>query len=181
MNSDVTKSAQVSAVIILLVIPCLSAIGADWKTFASRGGWSISYPADWRIGSCQSCTDPTAEDVFVDFFPPSLKTADGWVMVSPLARRPSDISVDAWLAKVSREANLNPHVHEAESKVNGLSALRVRYRSPQGEMEEIYVVSGSRTFSVSFSADPGSPGTSLETLPNYPIYSKMFRSFRVKR
>lgn len=88
---DVTKLIQLSAVVILLLMPCLPAIDAGWKTFASRGGWNIIYPADWRIGSCQTCNDPKAADVFVDFSPPPTRTTDGWVMVSPLARKPSDI------------------------------------------------------------------------------------------
>lgn len=101
-------------------------------------------------------------------------------MVEPLQSKPSATSVDAWLTEISIEANLNPHVTEQKLKLNGLPALKVRYRHPDGDMEEVYVVSGSKTFSVGFSADPGAPGTPLEKLRNYATYLKMSQSFRVK-
>ena len=151
-----------------------------WKVFANRAGWSISYPADWHIASCRSCNDPKAADVFVDFFPPRKRTADGWVMVSRLANKPADTSVDAWLVQVSATANVNKRIHDEPLQVDGLPAIKVRYRQPEGETEEVYVVSGSNTFSVSFSADPGSAGTSLESLHNYATYVRMLQSFRVK-
>ena len=99
-------------------------------------------------------------------------------MVSPLASKPSGISVDAWLADISKRANLNPHIAEQKLSVNGLPALRVRYRHPDGDSEEVYVISGSQTFSIAFGGAPRTPGTPLEKLPSYATYLKMLESFR---
>ena len=101
-------------------------------------------------------------------------------MVSPLETKPSDTSVDSWLAKVCRTNNLNPPISHERMAVNGLPALKVRYRSSEGEMEDVYVISGSKTFSISFSADPSSPGTPIDKLRNYATYLKMVESFHVK-
>ena len=101
-------------------------------------------------------------------------------MVSPLQDKPNNIGLDAWFADIESTANLNPRISERRFTLNGLSALRVRYLNPgMGiEMEETYVLSGSHTFSISFSGDK--PGEKLENLPNYPVYTKMVESFQVK-
>ena len=110
-----------------------------------------------------------------------MKTADGWVMVSPLASKPSDTSVDAWLTDTSNGANLNTHVAEQSLTLNGLPALKVRYSTADGQaVEDVYVASGTRTFSMAFSPDQGTPVTPLEMLRNYAIYMKMLNSFRVE-
>lgn len=70
-------------------------------------------------------------------------------MVEPLADKPSGTSVDAWLTDISKGSNLNPHVHEQKLTLNDLPALKVRYRTRDGEeMEAVYVASGSETFAV---------------------------------
>jgi hypothetical protein len=45
-------------------------------------------------------------------------------------------------------------------------------------MEAVYVVAGSRTFSIGFSGD--NPGTPLEMLGNYPVFMRMVQSFEVQ-
>jgi hypothetical protein len=47
------------------------------------------------------------------------------------------------------------------------------------EMEDVYVVSDSQTFSISFGGDK--PGIALAEYGNYPIYLEMVGSFKVKR
>jgi hypothetical protein len=170
-------------VTLALAAVCLSAqTTSGWKPFKSRGGWNISHPKEWRIGSCQSCKDPTAPGVFVDFFPPRMKTDEGWVMVEPLQDKPSRMTDDEWLADISRTDNLNSHIAEEKIRLNGFSALRVRYRTEGGEeIESVYVVSGSGTLAVTFSGDlNGSrPGVQLETLPNYHSYLQMLGTLRI--
>jgi hypothetical protein len=148
-----------------------------WKIFSNRAGWSISYPADWNIGSCRSCKDPTAPDVFVNFFPPSNIDFDGWVMVEHLASKPSDSSVDSWLADTARKANLNPRLSEKGITLDGSPALKVRYRTATGdETEVVYVVVGLETFEIHFGGQ--APGVPLEKLGNYATYLKMLGTFR---
>ena len=152
----------------------------SWKVFSNRAGWSIRYPAGWKIGSCRSCPDPTAPDVFVDFFPPADSGSDGWVMIAHLRDKPSGMSVDAWFEDLKRAANLNPEIDEQRLMLNGLPALRVRYRNPYvGDMETVYVISGSRTFKLEFSDDK--PLRPMENMRNYPTYRRMLETFTVTR
>ena len=169
--------------IMVTLLICALAYGETpkWKLFSNRAGWSINYPADWKIESCKSCQDPTAPNVFVDFFPSS-NTDSGWVMVQPLADKPSGTTVDAWLTKISQTTNLNPQLAAQRLTLNDLPALKARYRNPNGgghEMEQVYVVSSSRTFAITFDGD--NPGHSLEEFGNYHIFLQMVESFKVKR
>ncbi len=152
----------------------------DWKVFTNRAGWSIHYPSGWKIGSRRSCSDPTAPTVHVDFFPPADSGSDGWVMIEHLGDKPSGASVDAWFAKLKRTANLNPEIEEEQFALNGLPALRVRYRNPySGEMESVYVISGHQTFEVEFSDDR--PLRPTEHMRNYATYRRMLETFTVAR
>jgi len=153
---------------------------AKWKTFSNRAGWSIEYPADWKISSCHSCSDVTAPNVFVDFFPPVEKDYDeGWLVVEHLADKPADRSADEWLAEVKRTDSLNPQIKEEKSTLNSSLAFQVRYRNPSGrgyEMEAVYVICNSKTFAISFQ---GKDGSSIESLRNYPIYRRMLSTFKI--
>jgi hypothetical protein len=167
-----------------MTVLTLSAAGQTYpksKVFVSRGGWEISYPADWRIESCHACKDPREPGVYVDFFAP--EPNQGWVMVEPLAEKPFDESTDSWLAKMAETANVNPHLHEERIKVNEQPSLKVRYRTSTGQqMEEVYVLSNRKTFKIEFSGDLSNQGTlePLETLRNYQTYLKMLRTFKVQ-
>ncbi len=165
-----------------LVLICGEAHGQrpTWKRFSNRAGWSIAYPADWKVASCKSCPDPRAPNVFVDFFPP-LDRDSGWVMVEHLADKPASTSVDAWFTDLKQTANLNAPVQEQRFTLQGLPALKVRYRNPSGagiEMEEVYIVAGSKTFAVLFSGSKS--GVPLEEEGNYRIYLRMLDTFRGK-
>jgi hypothetical protein len=105
---------------------------------------------------------------------------DGFVIVSPLENKPLAISLDAWFAKVESSENQNPETARLSFILNGLPALKVRYINTNmggAEIEEVYVVSGSRTFSIEFSGDHAGR---LETLRNFPVYTKMVESFKVR-
>jgi hypothetical protein len=154
--------------------------GPAWKVFSNRAGWSISYPGDWTIGSCRSCKDPTAPEVFVDFFPPTDRES-GWVMIEHLADKPSGMTVDTWFAEIKQTNNLNPRLKERSFILHDRPALSVRYRNSNNggeEMESVYVVSGSRTFAINFSGEK--PGLSLEQFGNYDTFLQMVKSFGVK-
>jgi hypothetical protein len=153
----------------------------QWKVFSNRAGWSIRYPAGWSTASCNSCTDPAAPEVFVDFFPPKDRDS-GWVLIQHLGDKPRGETIDAWFTQVKQTANLNPLLKEERFTLNRLPALRVRYRNDSGrgyEMEEVYVVCGSRTFEIGFGGDK--EGLALEAYANYPIYVRMVETFNVKR
>jgi hypothetical protein len=177
------RKAIVLPALIALVLLMMSAVGRTqptWKSFANHAGWSISYPADWSIGSCRNCKDPTAPDAFVDFFPPAKRDSDGWVMVERLASKPPETSVDAWFENISKTANLNPRLREERIMLDRLPALRVAYRTATGdEMEAVYVVSGLETFEIHFGGQR--PGVPVDRLGNYATYQKMLGTFRVKR
>jgi hypothetical protein len=165
---------------LLLLYAIAFAEGPAWKVFSNRAGWSIEYPGDWTIGSCKNCKDPTAPEVFVDFFPPT-GSESGWVMVEHLADKPSGMNLDAWFAEIKQTDDLNPRLKEQSFIVHDLPALSVRYRNPNNggeEMESVYVVSGSRTFAIEFSGEK--PGVSLEQFGNYNTFLQMVKSFRVK-
>jgi len=152
-----------------------------WKSFSNRAGWTINYPANWTVGSCKSCSDPSAPDVYVNFSHPEGGTL-GEVMVESLASKPAETSVEAWFADVKRSANQNPRLKEQRFTLDGLPALRVRYRNPSQrgyESESVYVVSGAQTFAIEF--DGVEQGRSLETSGNYSVYLQMVKTFRVKR
>jgi hypothetical protein len=172
---SLTRMAVIACYVLLVCAPTRGQNHHTWKTFTSREGWSIQYPADWTTGSCHSCPDPHAPRIFVDFFPPSNRD-NGWVMVEPLQRKPTSTAVDAWLAQVAAEANQNPHLNEQKLTVAGEPGLRVRYQSPTGEMEEVFVVSGDKTFSIAFDSDAAKGP--LESLRNYATFNKMVGSFR---
>ena len=172
------------AFVLAVTIAAFSAAGQaapKWRLFVSRAGWSINYPAGWRLGSCNSCKDLRKPGVYVDFFSPDPQK--GLVMVEPLADRPSDASADPWLTEVAKTANVNPHLQEQRLLVDDQPALRVRYRTSSGQqMEAVYVVFGSKTFEIEFSGDLSEQGAvdSLETLGSYQTYLKMLATFRVR-
>jgi hypothetical protein len=137
-----------------------------WKHFKNRAGWNIEYPSDWKTGSCHSCPDTSAPNVFVTFLPPVDSTNGGSVMVSPLRDKPNNISLDSWFRDIEAKANLNLRIREQRFTLNGLPAARARYRNDAAggiEMEEVYILSGSRTFSISFDSDR--PGKPLDSQP----------------
>jgi hypothetical protein len=168
--------------VICGLLPIVLTARPKWKTFSNRAGWSIAYPADWSIGSCRSCLDPTAPDVYVDFFPPNKRGAGSSVMVQHLSDQPSNVTLDRWFAEIKRTANQNAQVSEERVSLDGRAALKVRYRNPNNGgygMEAVYVVAHGQTFSIDFSGEAGGPA--LEPLENYKIYLDMVKSFRFKR
>jgi hypothetical protein len=154
---------------------------STWKSFSNRAGWTINYPSNWTVSSCKSCPDPSAPDVFVNFSHPKDGTF-GEVMVESLASKPPEMSGDAWLSELKQSANQNSRISEERLTLDGLPALRVRYRNPSQkgyESESVYVASPSRTFVIEF--DSVEMGRSVETSANYSTYLEMIKSFRVKR
>ena len=160
--------------------------GASWKTFSNRAGWSIKYPPGWTIGSCRNCSDPTDPEVFVDFFPPmsprETNSDEGWVIIQNLGRKPTGQTIDEWFLQIKQASNQNPRLKEESMELNGLPALRVRYRNPYNgghEFDTVYVVAGVKSFSISFSGNRG--GVTIENLRNYPVFVQMLLTFTVNR
>lgn len=173
------RLAAIAAIVTWLWCPFTSAAANEWKTFSSRTGWSIEYPSDWSTASCHSCPDPRAPGVYVDFFPPNNQDGDGWVMVEPLASKPTHETADEWLSEIAGSANLNPQLGAKKLTVSGLPALRVLYRTSNGQqMEAVYVVAGRQTFSIGFSGD--ALRAPINTLPRYAIYNRMIDTFHVR-
>jgi hypothetical protein len=125
-------------------------------------------------------TDPK---VYIDFFPHHEKDVnEGWVLIEHLADKPAGVNTDDWLSRIKRTADLNPRIAEDTIVLDGLPGLRVRYRNPHNggyEIESVYIVSGTQTFAVSFSAERA--GITLVTLKNYPVYVHMLSTFKIAR
>lgn len=174
------KASMILVAITLVAMPKCSPSQTRprWKAFANRAGWSISYPAAWKIGSCRDCQDPTAPDVFVDFFPP--KPADGWVIIEHLENKPQATPADAWLQGISTTANLNPRYREENLTLGGFPGLKVRYHNPSAgvDTESVYVVCGLETFEIDFGGEMH--GVPVDELANYSTYLKMLRTLQMK-
>src|SRR5262245_43818736 len=96
------KSMRVLIVALAMAaMPAASQTPAQsaWKTFTNRAGWSIQYPAKWKVGSCNNCSDPAAGDVFVTFSDPARPTDR--VMIDHLIPKPADKSTSQWLQEMS--------------------------------------------------------------------------------
>lgn len=180
-NSLVKSLVNVTAALVAVLI-CSSAVrGSDghWNTFKSRSGWTVAYPGSWETASCHSCSDPRAAGMYVDFFPPEDRAGDGWVMISPLEDKPANTSVDRWLVEIADSANQNPHIREKRFSSGGKPAFEVQYRASDGAfMDDVYVISGRRTFSIAFSG--GRDGVAVEKFGNYPVFCRMVESFTIK-
>lgn len=148
----------------------------SWKSFSNRAGWSMRYPADWTVGSCRACEDPSAPNVYVEFSPPG-SDAGAWVTVDHVEDRPADQTPEAWLRKLARTGAAV--VAERWLTLDSLPALEVRYRAQDSsEFVTTYVVAGTQTFSIELAnARPGA----VERVPRWATYRRMLSSFRVRR
>jgi hypothetical protein len=174
-NAGVSRTPQYLICCLLLTlawaIPSRQAAGQDvdtskWKTFANRAGWSIKHPSDWKVGSCNSCSDPTDPYVFVSLYHPS---DNALMMVQHLIDKPENQTVRQWLDDLKSTANLNPRISEEWITLDGQPALKVITSNPDNTQgEDIYVVYGDRTFYVSFERNT----------PSDAIFRQMLITFR---
>ena len=119
---------------------------SKWKSFTNRAGWSIKYPSDWSIGSCNNCNDPTDPSVFVNLFPPS---GHELITIDHLTDKPPDRSIDDWLVQLSKQTVANPRLNEEWGFLDGVRSLKVKNRSPgTGISENLYFVKGSKSFAI---------------------------------
>jgi hypothetical protein len=161
-----------------------------WTAYERDGdeqSWAAKHALFFRsifissLGSALTRVQSGDNEALRTFMPHEGADLNGSVMVSPLRDKPGNVGLDAWFSEVERTANLNPRSSEHRFELNGKAALRVRYlNSAAGgtEMEAVYVVAGSRTFSIVFSGN--NRGTPLETLGNYPVFMRMVQSFEVQ-
>jgi len=136
--------ATIALVVLAIAGPLRAAdVTATWIAFASKSGWTIKYPPKWQVGSCNSCTDPTAPNVPVSFFDPSSRDL---VRIEILQNKPGDQTIEGWLHRVAETAVLNPRISEEWTDLDKRRALTVRTRNPDStQSENIYVVDQSRT------------------------------------
>src|SRR5689334_17890415 len=71
-------------------IPDMSA----WKTFVSRGGWTLRCPLNWVVSSCTMCIDLAAPNIYVIFGDTKGVTR---LWIDPLRDKPQDKDADEWL------------------------------------------------------------------------------------
>jgi len=158
-----------------VVMPAASQTPAQnpaWKTFTNRAGWSIQYPANWRVGSCHSCTDPAEGNVFVTFSNPDRATDS--VMIEHLRAKPADKDASQWLQELGKR---NTRTGTEELLIDGMPALKVRNRNLTGrESESVYVIRDSATFEITIYDD--NVGERIQDMSIYPIYQHMLSTFR---
>ena len=144
---------------------------SGWRSFTSRAGWTIKYPQNYQISSCNSCSDPTAPHVPVYFSDP---TAGAIVIdVDQFIDKPPNYEAKEWLSKLKHDVVLRPIVSEEWTSIDRVPALKVTYTS---DYVRTYVVNDSKTFAIDSPSDfRGNP--SLER-----VYQQMLSTFRfVKR
>jgi len=163
----------------MTVMPAASQTTAQkpaFKTFTNRAGWSIQYPANWKVGSCHSCLDPAEGSVFVTFRNPD--RPENFVMIEHLASKPAGETVEHWLEKMSQ--NPNPRMSQERLLIDGMPALKVRSRSSVGRaFETVFIIRNSDTFSIEIVDDKA--GERIQAMSIYPIYQHMLSTFKFTR
>lgn len=146
---------------------------STWKSFASRGGWSLRYPPDWSVTGCGQCTDLSDSGVFVVF-----GDSRNSVWVDPLMGKPKDEDADEWLNDLKASTNANHVVSQQWILLNGTRALAVKYSDGIGvESEAIYFIHGSNSFAIRINLD-NKPGEKLENAPGYAVAKQVLTTFR---
>ena len=117
-----------------------------WRVFLNRAGWKISFPPQWRVGSCHQCSDLTDPDALVTFVEPSTKAV---VMIEHLADKPADKDDEQWLKEVSRDTVLNSQISEKWIVLDHQKALKViNGNAGSASSENIYVLYRQKTFAI---------------------------------
>jgi hypothetical protein len=98
-------------------------------------------------------------------------------MVEHFVSKPAAETAEHWLHKMS-EGNANPRTSEEKMILDGMPALKVRNRHPLGgEIETIYVIRNSDTFSIEIADDK----ERIQDMSIYPIYQHMLSTFTFTR
>jgi hypothetical protein len=139
---------------------------SKWKKFASRSGWTIRYPSNWRIRSCKGCLDPTERGVFVDIYDPSRNEI---IFIESFLRRPLNETNDDWLVDLSHKSVLNPRVGEAWVDFNGMRALSViNANTDSTESQNIYVTNGVVAVAIRIN----------RAMTSKPVYQRVLSTFK---
>ena len=180
LGSSLPGVNLLGALVCALALVAVAHAKPGWKVFSNRAGWSISYPGDWKLMGCKRCSDPASPDTPATLVPGDLDTDAGIVRVDRLEDKPADVTSDAWFVKLKTGVNLNERMDEMPTTVNALPALKVLYcnRADGTEIEQVYVLAGSQTFSISFGSTKS--GATLTELPTYATYQQMLASFHAK-
>jgi len=152
-----------------------TATTAAWKTYNSRGGWSMTYPAFWEVNTCDICQDYDHQYVFVQFYHRS--SGDGWVEVESwfehTATAPYPLPM--WIAKLNIS---KPWVSQRPLILNGLIGLDVVANGFESiESETVYLAAGRKMFSVKFVGRRDGP---VADQRNYSIYRRMLETFQAR-
>lgn len=160
----------------------------SWKTFSSRAGWAIRYPADWKPTGCAACEDLEAPDNAVVMF--QSPGYNGHVQVERLAPKPADVRDRSWLRRFKTTNSRDAYILEAHPvTLNGMAALDVVYSAPSTppgkgiQHETVYVTAHGASYAIIvFSplririTDPITPVRQLDI---YPAFQRMLSSFRI--
>lgn len=137
-----------------------------WKLFVSKAGWSIKHPDDWQVTSCKACPDPSDRYVSVYLYRSS---TDELISIDNLRNRPPTETGDHWLHDLSLRTVLNPRVGETLIKLNGMRALKVINRNPDGTASDnVYVTNGLTTVAIRMVRDS----------PSYALCGRILATFR---
>jgi hypothetical protein len=99
-------------------------------------------------------------------------------MIEHLISKPADKSDSQWLLEMSK--NPNARTSEEALRIDGMPALKVRYKHPTGrEFEKVYIVRNSDTFEITIYDD--NAGERIQDMSIYPIYQDMLSTFKFTR
>jgi hypothetical protein len=93
------------------------------------------------------------------------------ILIEPLADKPADQTIDRWLQEISAASVANPVASQEWIYLDGLLALKVDNKSPNGTASEnVYVVNRLKTFALH--------GWPTETKPFALLFRQVLSTFR---
>lgn len=149
-----------------------------WYTNITKSSYSISYPPEYRLGSCRACDDLTTAEL-ITFTPPE-PAGYGTVKIEVLRKKEKSESTDQFLEDISR-VDMNPVVSGSKERIqlNGFETLTTMTSNYGYETKNIFIlIYGTQGLHISFSGigSPENRGIALKDLKNYSVYELMVSS-----
>lgn len=151
-----------------------------WQMYVNtKYKYSISYPFEYKLGSCRNCFDlSTADFITLD---PSQQNRYGRIMISRLRDRKEEETLEEYLDNISG-VDANPIVLGSKKRyrLNGYEVLATVTSNYGYESKNVFVTNGNNVIHSSFSgvASSSNKGLSLEDYDNIDVFDKMLLTFK---